>query len=298
MPMNAPKWIDVGGIRTRYFEAGRGEPILLLMGCHFGSAEYACVAQAWQHNFDELAKGHRVIALDKLGQGFTDNPKNDDYTMQAVVDHGAAFMAALGLAGVHLVGHSRGAFQATRLTLEYPERVRSCTIVTSSTLAPGVGTNEVVLTGCPHPRGSRESQAWNDRAYSYSDAHVTDDYVALGHEVMNLPKYKEAVRKMEDEGLKLKLFLPALAKMKQETLGWIADRGMKRPTQVIWACNDKTATLQRGHALFQLIAARERRAYFHAINRSGHFVFREQQKQFNEIVTGFLRSLSEQPVKA
>jgi 2-hydroxy-6-oxonona-2,4-dienedioate hydrolase len=148
--MNAPKWTDVGGIRTRYFEAGQGEPVLLLMGCHFGSAEYACVAQAWQRNFDELAKTHRVVALDKLGQGFTDNPKNDDYTMQAVVNHGAAFMATLGLEDVHLVGHSRGAFQAARLTLEYPSRVRSCTIVTSSTLAPGVGTNEVVLTGCPH----------------------------------------------------------------------------------------------------------------------------------------------------
>jgi pimeloyl-ACP methyl ester carboxylesterase len=114
---------------------------------------------------------------------------------------------------------------------------------------------------------------------------------------MSLPKYREAVRKMEDDGLKLKLFLPTLAKMKQETLGWIADRGVKRPTQIIWACNDKTAAIQRGHALFEIIAAKERRAYFHAINRSGHFVFREQPQQFNEIVIGFLRSLSEQPLK-
>ena len=291
MPMNAPKWVDIDGIRTRYFEAGEGEPVLLLMGCHFGSAEYACVVQAWQHNFDELAKGQRVIALDKLGQGFTGNPKNDDYTMQAVVNHGAAFMAALGLEGVHLVGHSRGAFMATRLTLQYPERVRSCTIVTSSTLAPGVGMNEVVLAGCPHPRGSWECQAWIDRAYSYRHGHITDDYIAHGHEAMNLPKYQEAVRKMEVEGLKLKLFLPTLAKLKQETLGWIVDRGMKRPTQVIWARNDKTAVMSRGHALFEMIAARERRAYFHAINYSGHFVFREQPKQFNEIVLGFFRSV-------
>jgi len=50
--------------------------------------------------------------------------------------------------------------------------------------------------------------------------------------------------------------------------------------------------MSRGHALFEMVAARERHACFHAINRSGHFVFREQPKQFNEIVRGFLRSLN------
>jgi 2-hydroxy-6-oxonona-2,4-dienedioate hydrolase len=154
-----------------------------------------------------------------------------------------------------------------------------------------VGTNEVTLAGCPHEKGSRESQAWFERAMSYDSAHVTDQYVELGYEVLSLPKSREAVRKMEEEGLKLKLFLPMLAKMKEETLGWIADRGMKRPTQIIWARNDKTAVMQRGRALFDIVAAKERRAYFHAINQSGHFVFREQPKQFNEIVIGFLRSI-------
>ena len=86
-----------------------------------------------------------MIALDKVGQGHTGNPLNDDYTMQAVVDHAATFLKALGLPPVHLVGHSRGGFAATRLTLQHQHLVRSLTIINSGTLMPRVGTNEVVL---------------------------------------------------------------------------------------------------------------------------------------------------------
>jgi hypothetical protein len=31
------RWIDVDGIRTRYFEAGTGEPIVFLYGGNFGT---------------------------------------------------------------------------------------------------------------------------------------------------------------------------------------------------------------------------------------------------------------------
>ena len=60
--------------------------------------------------------------------------------MQAVVRHAAGFIRALGLPPVHIVGHSRGAYAAIRLTLENHDLVRSVTIVNTGTLSPGVGT--------------------------------------------------------------------------------------------------------------------------------------------------------------
>src|SRR5512132_2153437 len=61
---------DVGGIRTRYYDYGQGEPIVML---HGGSRSGANV---FSRNIPGLAKRFRVIAIDRLGYGLTDNPKN------------------------------------------------------------------------------------------------------------------------------------------------------------------------------------------------------------------------------
>ena len=78
----SPKHVDVDGIDTRYYEAGQGEPIVFIYGGNFGSADSASSAPVWSLNFLPLSERFKVIALDKLGQGHTGNPKrNEDYTM-------------------------------------------------------------------------------------------------------------------------------------------------------------------------------------------------------------------------
>ena len=244
-------WINVEGVRTRYFDRGSGPVVLLVYGGNFGSADSASSAATWEPVIDGLCGRFRVVAPDKLGQGHTDNPVGDAYTMDAVAEHLARFLDALDLRDVHLVGHSRGGFLVTQLALDYPERVRSVTIVNSSTLAPGVGLNEVVLAKPPHPPFTRESLRWVYTRYSYSDAHVTDAWIESGFEVLNLPKYRESVRKMEEEGLKTRVFLPELARRKRDLLERLASMGMQRPTQMVWTRNDATATLDRGIALIR-----------------------------------------------
>ena len=63
------KFVNVDGIRTRYFEGGSGEPMLLVHGGNFGSN---ISALAWTPIFDHLAQHFHVYALDKLGQGYTE----------------------------------------------------------------------------------------------------------------------------------------------------------------------------------------------------------------------------------
>ena len=285
------RFVDVDGIRTRYFEKGSGENLVLIHGGVFGSNDAADCSLDWGLNFDALARWFHVYAMDKLGQGLTGNPPSDDaYTMAATVRHAIGFLEALKLGGAHVVGHSRGAYVAGRMTLERPDLVRSCIPVDTNTLAPGMGRNHIVFADAPEPRLTRESQRWVIERYSYSGAHITEDWLDSMTEIARLPKYQETVDRMVTRGLRKSLFLTKHSLQKEETLGWIRDRGLQRPTLLVWGYNDPTATLAQGLRLFELLTLRERRSQMHIINRAGHFSYREHPREFNEVLRGFIAS--------
>ncbi|MBB1633443.1 alpha/beta fold hydrolase [Cupriavidus sp. UME77] len=281
-----PTWIDVDRIQTRYFAKGNGQPMLLITGGHFGNPTATSVVQTWDRNFDVLSTAFHVIAVEKLGQGHTENPLHDDFTMQAVVGHLIAFLDKLGLKNVHLVGQSAGALPVVAIAKARPDLVSTCTLINSSTLSPGVGMTDVNLAGCPFPPYTRESQRWVMERSAFSSASVTQEYVEAGFEVLNLAKYKAGVRIMQG-GVKDSLFLPRLAQMKRELLQWLSAGGLTRPTQVIWGANDRTAAVSRGLELFRMIAAHERRSYLSVINEAGHHPFREHPEHFNDLLMRF-----------
>ena len=292
--MPAAKWIDVGGIQTCYFDAGEGPPIVFIYGGNFGGKDSASSAPVWNQNFGPLSQtGFRCVALDKLGQGYTDNPRRDeDYTMAAVVEHAAALIRALNLPPVHLVGHSRGGFACTSLTLRHPDLVRSLTIVNSGTLAPTFNMNEAVLTPCPFPSFTREAARFVYEGYSFDKTKVTEEWIDTVMAVLNLEKSRESARKMEDEKLKARVFLPQLGLHKHETLMLIKDGRLRRPVQIIWGYDDPTSGVDGALVLQRLIGQHNRRTYMHVINQAGHFVFREQPEQFNASLARFVRRMA------
>ena len=78
MPVTDARFVDVQGIRTRYFEAGEGPPLVLVHGGQAGGSNNN--AQKWEDIFPLLAEYYRVIALDRLAQAGTDNlPAAGDY---------------------------------------------------------------------------------------------------------------------------------------------------------------------------------------------------------------------------
>jgi 2-hydroxy-6-oxonona-2,4-dienedioate hydrolase len=291
--MTGEKYVAVDGIRTRYFEKGDGPILVLFHGGHFGSHDAADSAEDWSLNFDGLTKWFHVIAVDKIGQGHTDNPKNDgEYTIATVVRHAYGFLKALGLRNVHPIGHSRGAYLAARLSLEHPELFKSCILIDTNTLAPGISKNETVMANPPQPRLSRESQRWILQRYSFSFEHITDEWLDAVTAVGALPKYQEAVHKMETLGLRTTRFLPHLARQKDETLGWIRDRGFGVPTLLVWGFNDPTATLDQGHALFDLIVRGTPNSRMQIFNRAGHFTYREHPAEFNDLIRTFVQRVA------
>lgn len=297
--MGVPKFVEVEGIATRYYEAGAGEPLVLVHGCHLGKNDNVDCAENWDLNWEGFARSFHVFALDKLGQGYTDLPQDHDFTMAAIVRHTYGFLRALGLSGVHLVGHSRGGFVVTRLALEHPELVATCTIVDSNTTAPDetpttaeerdAGRRGRLLRDAPKPLLSKESLRWVTRQFSYTDAHITEEWLDARVAIANLPKNRLAVDKMEAERLASELFLPKLAEQKAETLAWLREARLKTPTLLVWGKNDPSAVLAGGLALYELVAASVDRAQMHIFNQAGHYCYREHPEDFVAVVTAFIR---------
>lgn len=289
-PFPARRFIDIGGIRTAYHEAGTGpETVVFVYGGNFGGADSASSAYAWNMQVAPLAHRFHVVVPDKLGQGFTDPPlRDEDYTMGAVVAHLRDFITAMRLPPVHAVGHSRGGFAAARLAMERPDLIQSLTVVTSGTLSPGVGTNEVVLAHPPHPPFTREAARWVYENYCFRKEVVTEAWIDVVMETLSSPAYRRGVAKMVNEGLGARLFLPDLARTKRETLTWIEEGRLQRPTQIVWGFNDRTVLVERGMELFERVARHERRTTFNVFNASGHFPYREHPSRFNALLAGFV----------
>jgi hypothetical protein len=64
------KFVDVNGAKTRYYDYGGGDTIVL-------AGVGASGANLWSRNIRGLAKKFRVLAADELADGMTDGPKDD-----------------------------------------------------------------------------------------------------------------------------------------------------------------------------------------------------------------------------
>lgn len=288
--MRDPKLIDVDGIRTRYFEAGSGDPLVLIHGGNIGGYSHS---YDWSLNFDELSARFHVYALDKLGQGHTGNPPSEaEYTMARTIDHVRGFLRALGIRQAVLVGHSRGALPAARIACDDPELVRAVVIVDSNTLAadhPSTpGDFYTKLYADPPPVLDAEYVLRDPYANSHSRDHMTPDYVDAWVEVARLPKVAEAKRTME--GVRRRQFIPDVQRQKYDTLDLIREGRLKAPTLIVWGLNDPSAPVILGYQLFQHVALAVPRTQLHVFNRSGHYVYREHPRGFERVLIDFIET--------
>ena len=289
--MGAERWIDVDGYRTRYFDEGKGERIVLVHGVQMGSTDGSSSARTWDQNFPVLAASHNAISLDRIGQGYTDNPKSDaDYTMHASVQHVIGFLDRLGKKPYHLVGHSRGGYIVSRIAMERPDLVKTCVPVSSGTLSPGFTRNHIAFRDRPQPEATRESIRWYLERYSFNPRIVTDAWIDDALAIGLTEKNRIAVDKMGRQGLLDRQFVPELHKQRTETHRWLTEKGMPCPTLVVWGYNDPGADIANGWQLIELYMKHQRKTEVRVLAQAGHFVFREHPAAFNRLVDSFVRA--------
>jgi 2-hydroxy-6-oxonona-2,4-dienedioate hydrolase len=290
----AGRMMEVNGLDTWWTEMGSGPPVVLVYGGNFGSPAFGggCCAMCWDGTLQRLAKTNRVITYDRPGNGYTEAPKRDeDFTMEFVVDHLLAFLETLGAGPVHLIGHSRGGFIVTRATLRRQDLVQSLSIVTSGTLGPGVGMNAVALAGNPYSPFSFEGMKWVYSEYSYNKAHVTDEWVRPFVDHMEAAPYLAMMERINAGRLIERYFIPELSRDKRETLRWLEEGRLQRPTQIIWSLTDATVPAQLGYTLFAIVARHETRVTLNVIDKSGHFPYREHPRWFDDTINAFVEEV-------
>jgi 2-hydroxy-6-oxonona-2,4-dienedioate hydrolase len=286
--MPEPRSVDVAGVRTRYFEQGQGAPLVLIHGGEFGAGHSA---DEFRWNFGPLSESFHVYAFDNLGQGETDNPRRDeDYTISAMTAHAHAFMGAVGLADVRVIGHSRGALIGALLALDHPGLVRAFVLCDSASVAPGVpaATPFYAALARHHEPGTREYIRHRAEAVTRFPELVEDAWVEERYRIARLPK--SAAARARNQALVATLFNPDLERVKARLLDGIRQGRFQVPTLLFWGYDDPSAPLvPMGLDTLHLLAAHNRRVSMHVVNHAGHLSFMNRADEFNRVVAAYLR---------
>ncbi|MGB9070704.1 MAG: alpha/beta hydrolase [Candidatus Acidiferrales bacterium] len=301
------KFIDVKGVRTRYYEMGRGEPLVLLSDGNWsanGSANY------WSKNIPGLAKRFHVFAPDALGCGMTGNPLNDkDYNIEGIVEHAYQFIRTLKLDKVHIAGSERGGGTAFYFAVEHPDMVRTLIIADSITAAPEGSTGNRAATAdkCANLPELEEAKCLC-QALSYNCAATFDDeYWEATKYMASLPKAQVTREKIKAGtggplGFSVPLGIvgdPGHAGFNAFRKTWIervrTEDVLQMPVLLYWGFNDPSALVARGLELFDVIGARNSRTEMIIIDKAGHYNVREKPEEFNYHVINFIERWERQP---
>jgi haloalkane dehalogenase len=132
----APAWLDrqaypfqsrelaLSQGRIHYVDEGQGEPIVFVHGTPSWSFEF-------RHLLRGLAATHRCIALDLLGFGLSERPRDFAYTPEAHARVVEEFLLRLNLPRFTLVVHDFGGPIALPFAERYPERVARLVVLNS-----------------------------------------------------------------------------------------------------------------------------------------------------------------------
>lgn len=123
------RFVTVDGQRIHYIDEGSGETILFLHGNPTWSYLY-------RHMIADLSKSYRCVALDHLGFGFSDKPRQGDYSMRAHIMRLDNFVTKLGLHDVTLVVQDWGGVIGLGWAARHKELIKRLVIMNTTGFVP------------------------------------------------------------------------------------------------------------------------------------------------------------------
>ncbi len=269
------RWVTAAGLRTRYWEAGEGPPVILLhgIGAHAGF---------WRVSIPELSDSYRVIAPDLCGSGRSEAPRE---VSRAVLGGWLAeFIDAVGASPASLVANSMGGGIALATSLDHREKVRALVLVDAAGLGRNVGYVFRVASIPVVGEFVTPSDAKGIRRellrLSYDDDWLSDDLIAETEELAQIKACKRFFFKT------LRWGVSCFGGMRPVTV--VADElpSLSIPVRIIWGRQDGVFPVK----LAKMAVERIPGADLVVMDRCGHLPHLERPEEFNAHVLQFLRS--------
>ncbi|MBM4405246.1 MAG: alpha/beta fold hydrolase [Chloroflexi bacterium] len=269
----AERTIQIEGHTVHYWEAGEGEPVIFLHG--LGNSAFN-----WRKNVSVVGERHRAITMDLPGHGRSDLVWFP-YRLEDASRFVVAFMDALQLERVHLVGNSLGGAIALETALAQPGRVRTLTLVGSVGLGKEIAgflrLGSLPLLGEYGHRPNESSVRKLLRTLVHNPSAIEE---AAVHEMLAFRRRPGAVGGI----LRMLRAGVTIQGQKKSVRRDIRIAELKMPLFVAWGRQDPVAPVAHGERAAKLAQA----ARLKIFEECGHWPHLEQAEAFNGALLDFL----------
>lgn len=268
------RFIEVDGLRVHYQEAGKPDSPVVILIHGFASSNLV-----WSKVLLELAEeGFRVLAPDLLGYGYSDKPKQLDYTITRQSQMVVGFMRRLEIDSAVLVGSSYGGAVAATVALDHPELVDKLVLVGAVTNnrptrymlmrlfgSPIIGDIlSPLLVGSRRLLRRRMKRVYDRHAWAMDEKRVDARHIPL----RTRGAHRAIIRTVRR---------------------WDAERvsrdahTMTRPTLILWGENDREVSIEDGRRINEQIP----NSRLFVFRECGHLPHEEYPEEFVELVADF-----------
>jgi pimeloyl-ACP methyl ester carboxylesterase len=275
------KYLEMGGYKMCYVEAGEGFPLVILPGV-------SLTAHNWRYNFPRYSKKFKVYCIDFPGYGKSDTP-DADYSIDFFTAAVKKFMDEKGLKKVFLLGHSLGGQVAIDFTHKYPDRVEKLVLET----ATGIRTRYGILEDLMIPWFVTEDRFANAPFHSlreYTEVNFYNMCDACEELFYYQVAYRLHMKGTEEFEKRNRAFVRGVRNI---ILTSVRDKATKItvPTLIMWGRNDQLDDVKNAYFLNSQMP----NARLFVIEQCGHQPHLERPEIYDEAVIDFLTYKEPEP---
>jgi pimeloyl-ACP methyl ester carboxylesterase len=266
---------EIMGLKTHYHLAGEGPVIVFIHGSGPGVSAWA----NWRLALPVLQEHYTVAAFDVVGFGYTERKDGFRYTTDDWINHSIAFIEALGVGPVNIVGNSMGGGVALQLAYRRPDLVNKMVLMGS------IGCHFTITEGLSQVwqyKPSPDNMLELLKLFLYDQKQATADLADLRYKASIQPGFQES----------WELMFPLRSEPGLDPLQWKVDElaledqqiaAIIKPALVIHGREDQIIPVSNGLKIFNLLPD----AQLHLFGRCGHWTQIEHAAAFNELVGDF-----------
>jgi 2-hydroxy-6-oxonona-2,4-dienedioate hydrolase len=267
--------VDAGGVQTRTLRAGEGHESVVFLHGTSGHLE------AFYRNIAVHAAEYDVHAIDMLGHGLTGKPDHP-YEIPRYRDHLLAYLDAVGIERVHIVGESLGGWVGARTAIDDADRVASLQLLCAGGTVANPEVMQRIRTSTRQAVESDDVELTRKRLQllMHDPADATDELVAVRHDLYHRPDFVANIDNL--------LCLQELDVRRRNLLTTDDLARITVPTLVVWGRNNPFGQVPEATAMHRAIAGSE----LVLLDDTGHWPQHEQAETYNALSLEFLRAAS------